>query len=342
MTAHEAVVSSKSEANKPDAPATVAVPYEHYLQSDSWAKVRERSAWKPGDISLATRTVRYFRRRTPAGSVLFIPGFVPVSLEELKELTEKVKKVRGNNICCKLESCTAHNDDLVRMFEQAGWKPARITQYEYTVRIDLRQSVEALRAGMKKRARNELNRATKDGVQVEEVDPTTDNLETMYALLRDTSKRKDFSIRNKTFVMKFWESFRQAGQLKLFFAKHDNDVIAGAIVVTDATGTMAWYKDGASVTSKAAHYGPRLLLWEIAKNLKQGGYTTFDLGGIPNPADYERSRMKGIYIFKTAYTRDVTHMMPAYELPLSSSYKVWPKLELAYRKLYFAMSKLWY
>ncbi len=90
-------------------------------------------------------------------------------------------------------------------------------------------------------------------------------------------------------------------------------------------------------------FGTRLLLFEAAKTLKKEGYKVFDLGGVPDPATYEQSHMRGIFIFKTGFNREIMEMMPAYELPLNKTlYRLWPKLELAYLKQARLRNKRWY
>ena len=180
---------------------------------------------------------------------------------------------------------------------------------------------------MKSRGRQEINYARRDGVTIEEADCSTEDFEMMHKLLKTTSERKSFGIREKQGVLKFWQAFREAGHLRLFFAKYEGHMIAGGVFITDGQST-AWYKDAGSLPAFNKHFGPRLLLWEAALAFQKDGYKTFDLGGTPGPDELETSSMKGVYIFKTAFTREVTTMMPAYELSIKPfRHLAWQHLE---------------
>jgi lipid II:glycine glycyltransferase (peptidoglycan interpeptide bridge formation enzyme) len=318
------------------------LPRPHFLQSEQWRDAKKLTGWQEHSVHAAGKELRYFRRLTPAGAVLYMPG-IPMDKNVLADLTAHLTEKRRRNLVLKLETCTVYDESLVQLFERHGWRPSRNIQYAFTVRMGLRNGKDAVFADMKRRARNEIRRAVSEGVRIEEVSPTDEQLERMYQLLASTSRRKDFTIRDKTFMFTLWQAFRDAGKLRLFFAVHDKDILAGATILTDDTHSFAWYKDGASTTEKSNLYGARLMLWEIAQKLCDDGYKMFDLGGIPNPDSFMESHMKGIYIFKSGFNKEVTRMMPAYELPLSRfSYKLWPKLELVYLKLYKTFNRMWY
>ncbi len=308
-------------------PENTKLASKHYMQSNEWAELRTATGWEILSLTLeGAGIVHAYRKSTPLGGVVYIPGFMPYSSDLLKQIASQVK-AGGNNLTCKVEPCEPVNEEVVKYFEEAGWKPARHVQYGHTVRLDLLQSEDELWQGMKSRGRQEINYARRDGIVIEESDCSAENFDEMEALLRSTSQRKSFGIREKRGVIKFWQAFRQVGRLRLFFAKYKGEIVAGGIFITDGQDKV-WYKDAGSLPAFSKHFGPRLLLWEAALAFKKDGYKIFDLGGIPAPEDYETSAMKGIYIFKTAFTRGVTIMMPAFELPLKPfRHGLWQKLE---------------
>jgi len=120
----------------------------------------------------------------------------------------------------------------------------------------------------------------------------------MYELMQVTSTRNKFYIRDMKFTMAYWQKFNQLGQLKLFFAKHEDDLLSGAIILT--SNKLAWYKDGGSTRVKSNLMAARLLQWEAMKALKKAGVNTYDLGGIPSPESHHTSSMHGIYVFKNS------------------------------------------
>ena len=88
---------------------------------------------------------------------------------------------------------------------------------------------------------------------------------------------------------------------------------------------------------------PRLLQWEIIKDLRHQGVTKYDFSGVPSPEEAAASHMKGLYVFKTGFSNDLTAYMPALELPLGPLYKLWPKAEPQFLRLYSGFKKdFWY
>ena len=299
----------------------------HYMQSDQWAQLRTATGWEILTLPLSNgKSVHAYRKKTPLGGVVYIPGYTPSIQGELAEIATQVKRA-GGNLTCKIESCVPMNEATAGWFKDSGWKSARHVQYSHTVILDLTQTEDQLWMGMKSRGRQEINYARRDGVKIEESKATNEDFDIMHDLLRGTSERKAFGIREKRGVLRFWQAFHDAGRLRLFFAKHNGQIIAGGIFITDGNDNV-WYKDAGSLPAYNKLFGPRLLLWEAALKFKKDGYKSFDLGGLPAPDHYESSPMKGVYIFKTAFAREVTTMMPAYELPLKPlRHAAWQKLE---------------
>lgn len=305
-------------------PSTIS---SHYMQSGEWADLRKAGGWETTELKLDAGIVRAYRKPTPLGGLVYVPGYMLQQPEQLAEIVQQLKTT--NDLVCKIEPCEEYEEQVAHWFEEKGWRKARSVQYEFTVRLDLTQSEEELWRNMKARGRQEINYARQGGIVIEEVTTNHENLESMYQILQTTSRRKDFGIREKRITLNFWQTFAEARKLKLFFAKYDNKVIAGGVFITDGKNKV-WYKDAGSMPGYHKLFGPRLLLWETALKFKKDGYKLFDLGGTANPANYENDPMKGVHIFKTAFAREVTAMMPAYELPLKPLlYPLWNTVEPA-------------
>lgn len=319
-----------------------SLPYtNHFLQSDEWANVKINTKWKIHKAEFNDNTINIYRRVTPIGGVLYIPGCIPNAYESLNKLTSYLKTTR-RNVVAKAEPSIPFNEELAGWFVELGWKPARNVQYSHTVMIDINKSDDEYLAIMKAKTRRDTRLAIRRGVRVVIENPNSKNLNIMYDLIQGTSNRKSFSIRDKKFLFDLWNEYIKSNRLKLFFAYHENDLLAGAVIITDGNNS-AWYKDGGSTTSKPSLCGPRLLFFEIFKHLRADGIKLLDMCGVPDPETYQNSHMKGIYSFKTGFNPVVTKMMPAYELSLNSvSFKAWHKLELVYLKTSRIQSKHWY
>lgn len=311
---------------------------QHYMQSLQWAHLRPDYGWGILKPQLGSKQVFAYTKKTPAGNLVYFPGYIP---DNKQELTQLIKQLRGqNNLVCKIEPCVPLDPKVAEWFRSSGWKPAHSIQYEHTIQIDLTKPIDEIWIGMKARGRQEVNYARKANVKIEFVEPTDKNLDIMHDLLEQTSQRKTFGIRIKQNIVHFWSSYAGVGHLKLAFAKSGNQVIAGAVFITNGKDKV-WYKDAGSKPDQNKLFGPRLILWHAIEQFKRDGYETLDLGGVPSPENYENSPMKGVYIFKTAFTREVTTMMPAYELPLKPVlYPIWKKIEPSALKTRRTLSKL--
>ena len=325
---------------------TVAVGQVHYMQLQAWAGIKSQFGWKTEQIhsdSLVKDIIVYKRSVPGVGKFFYIPGLNGVDALTAKSFTKEVKQCyAGKGFAIRLELDQQRDDAVLHSLREAGWKKIqKHIQYRHTVIVQLTGSEEDVWMSMKSRARYEVLQAQKSGVVIEQAEPNEENLRKMYDLMQVTSNRNKFYIRDMKFTMAYWRKFSELGQLKLFFATHKGDILSGAIILT--SGTKAWYKDGGSTRTKANLMGARLLQWEAMKSLQHDGITIYDLGGIPATESHQTSSMHGLYVFKTAYSKITTELIPTLELPLNKRYALWPKAEKQWLRVYnlFAHS-LWY
>lgn len=319
----------------------------HYMQTALWAGVKKRYGWSHYEAAvpeLPTGKLIVYTRRVPGlGTVCYAPGVYGLHVKNIPSVTKLLQQTAPKNaFAFRLEASDPLVHETFEALKKQGWKKTlKHVQYRHTVLIDLALPDDQLWMSLKSRGRYEILQAEKFGVVPAEVEPTDENLEKMYELMQITSSRNAFFIRDKAFTYAYWQAFREAGRLRLFFATHEADTLAGAIVLT--SGTHAWYKDGGSVRLKSNLMAARLLQWDIIKTLKKQGFTQYDLGGIPDPESHQDSSMKGIYVFKTAYSKNTVPLTPTLELPLSKKYALWPKAEKQWLRAYnFFAHNLWW
>lgn len=317
----------------------------HFMQTDEWANPKSSLSWKLLRPELLnTKRVVYSRIIPGYGRLAYMPGVTGITMDNAGSFTRELKnELKGKKYFgAKLELYQLEDDALVDKLSRAGWvKAKKHIQYRHTVVADLRPSEEEIFMSLKKRARNEIRRAQQLNVQVKEIEPTDDNLESMYGLMTTTSERNNFYIRDREFTFNYWRSMRAANKLRLFFTYHGTEVLAGAVVLT--SGSTAWYKDGGSIRHREKFNGPRLQQWEIIRQLKETGIKFYDLSGIPDERNYKSSSMPGIFVFKTGFAKEITRLMPTLELPLSRRFKLWHKIEPQWLRIYNLFARqLWY
>ena len=196
-----------------------------------------------------------------------------------------------------------------------------------TVVIDLMPSEDDILASFGQTARRMIRKAEKEpGIRVEAVEATDENCQTMYSLYRETADGQ-FSTHEYDYHRQYWQDYAANGMGQLFFAYHDNVVVAA--VFAAFFGTKAIYKDGASVRAKTAPGISHLLQWEVMKWLKAQGKTSYDLHGTPHSTKLEDTTQSfyGIGRFKTSFSKEVIDYVGALDIAISPlRTKLWHKL----------------
>jgi len=206
-----------------------------------------------------------------------------------------------------------------------------------TVLIDLNKSEEAILASMHKKTRYNIKLATKKGVEIShgsEID-----LDRWYDLYKTTSERDKIAIHSLAYYKKVFGLARiseAAPEVSILLAKHEDDLLAGIIVVF--YGTRATYLYGASSNVKRNLMPAYALQWEAMKKAKEMGCETYDMFGIP-PSDDPRHPMHGLYRFKTGFGGEVHHRLGAWDYKYSNLvYPIYRIVE-ACRKFYYKTIK---
>ena len=164
--------------------------------------------------------------------------------------------------------------------------------------IDLRQAKERLWEKLDKRARNSVNKAIKEGLEVSETRDLNDLAK--YAEISDiTAKRA--KEKGFTFMTHPKSLFLDLPKLieknlaKVVVAKYNGEFIAGGIFLT--MNKIAYYWHGCSVSEHREKQAPSLIQWFIIEKCKQDGFNYYDLGGA-TPDLPETDSRYFIYKFK--------------------------------------------
>lgn len=316
-----------------------------YMQSSAWAQSKLGGPWHPTRLKMVAGKhqlpIQVFSRSIPGlGKLHYAPQVTGVMPAILPELTKQVRdNYRG--LAFKLSPYMPNSEELTNAFKNNGWKIASDVQYRHTVIVDLSPSHDEILASFKKRARYEIRVAEKNKIKTEKVEASPENLKTFYNLITVTADRSGAFFRNQDYLTKYWQLLSQKDQGSLYFAWYGKTLVAGAFVIK--FGKNAWYKDGGSTREHADKMGSRLLQWQIMQDLKAEGIIHYDLCGVSSPEQLETGFMKGVYIFKTAFSRKIDFLMPTFELPLSKKYALWPKTEPQLLRIYSKTRKdYWY
>jgi len=240
-------------------------------------------------------------------------------------------------------------------FHAAGYRDAvRIIPNPSTVLLDVGGTEDEVFARLGKKARNSINRARRDGIEVMRVPSTDENCAVLFRLLAETAEGK-FVLRRPSYYRAFWQTFERAGSGQMFLAyradpsgedaSHPSgsradatasgadggpgrpQLVAGAYAI--ALGAKTTYKDGASVRAKTAYGASHALQWEVIRWANERGAVVHDLCGAP-PADEADDRehpLFGVGQFKRSFSPEITDYAGAFDLPLKrGAYAFWTTL----------------
>ncbi|MEX5299180.1 peptidoglycan bridge formation glycyltransferase FemA/FemB family protein [Kocuria sp. CPCC 205292] len=309
------------------------------LQSASFADVKADHGWRPrhlvhepadgGQASYnlvlekpvpALGRLWYMIKGPDVASVDDIPGIAAASARFVAEQ-------RLNVFAIKIEPDVLDSDYARGVLARAGLKKSfNIQPNDSTAILDTDRDEEAVLKSLHSRGRNAVRRALREGCTVERVELTEQNMRRMYALM-DTVGQGDANVnlRSYEYYAKFWTTFEQAGQGRLYFTYEDGEPSVGAYVI--AYGNKGTYKDGGSKPRRRQYGDSHLLQWTAITDLmREHGIVEYDFCGTP-PSDQLKNKEHpyyGLGLFKTSFTKTVVDFVGVHDQVLSpAKYAVW-------------------
>lgn len=310
----------------------------HFLQTRLWASHKERFGWEAVAVEApgSPGFVRTLSRRL-GGGVLFtyvpygpagqtdtgVPGPPVAELPALLgDLSDRVAlgvkdSVGTTPAVVRFDLPQASRDAAEGLFA-AGLRPAPVeVQPRDTVVLDLRASEAELLEGMHKKNRYNIRLAERKGVTVRTADTASEEavksaIERWYALYRVTADRDRIAIHSREYYERFLLAAIDDDELdvRLSFAEHEGDLLAGIIVVRYGAG--ATYLYGASSNEKRSLMPNYALQWQAIVDARRYGCRWYDLFGVPPAADSSHP-MHGLYRFKTGFGGEVIHRLGAWD-----------------------------
>ena len=181
--------------------------------------------------------------------------------------------------------------EMIEILQEQGFARGTPPEGGRTLYIDLRYSLEELRANMKSGWRKQLNRAERSGLALVEASDA-ELFEMFAAVYREMHNRKGFTeyvdIDEYRLIQ---QDLGDALKMKIMACRSNGDMHAAFMF--SALGNMGLALLGASgaagLNSGSSHY----LQWKAIEWLKTNGYQWYDLGG------YNPERVPGTAYFKS-------------------------------------------
>lgn len=315
------------------------------LQSDWWARIKERGGWSSARIAGALVLTRQL------GPVRL--SYLPHAWSELPADGTPSDDIRTGvaptgerfaNLAANLDEIARATDaTLVRW--DAPWgadeleprdaaaaglsrSPIRV-QPPDTVMIDLTADEDALLAAMKSKTRYNIRLSAKRGVEVARLTGAAalQALPTWYDLYRQTAVRDRIAIHPCEYYAAILggddasaagdaraggDADRDAPTRELLLASYEGREIAG--IVTASWAGTSTYLYGASGDEARSVMAPYLLQWTAMAAARERGDRWYDMFGVP-PTDDPTHPMHGLWRFKTGFGGTILHRAGAWDRP---------------------------
>ena len=315
-------------------------PDSNFLQSPLWAEMNKQIGHKLvvrtfDDKALYLGIVKNAKR----GRYLEIPGGPIVDWND-KELVKKIFASITEE--AKKEKCvfvrfrpqlknTEENQKHIKYLQKSfDIRPAPMHLHaQNTVILNLEKSEDELLMAMRRQTRYEVRRSEKLEMKAIE-DSSEKMLKEFHSVQAETAKRQHFVPPSEKELFAEKSAFSPDNfRLYLVKSKEGEPVAYGLIL---SFGNEAEYFEAASTELNRKLPGAYALLWQAIKDLKQAGFSRFNLWGIA-PPNVENHRYSGVTTFKTGFGGEVVEYIPAQDLIVNKLlYKFDELIETARKK----------
>ena len=319
------------------------------LQSASYAEVKSHHGWNPIYLvftgqGYTTYNLAIEKSVPGLGSLWYLikgpdvaePAHVPQVLDALRRL---IKESKRKVFAIKVEPDIVDSPEVRAQFAGAGLvKTFNLQPNDSTALLDTTPEIDQVLKNISSRGRNAVRRAIREGADVRRVEPTEENMRTMYQLMSHIEDRSAARMRSYEYYHRFWSNFVAAGQGRFYFAFEDGEPTVGAFVI--AYGKKGTYKDGGSKPRRNQYGDSHLVQWTAITELKEDfGIEQYDFCGTP-PSDQLKNKEHphhGLGLFKTSFSKTVTDFVGCYDLVLDPlRYKIWNTIgERVARQIYW-------
>jgi lipid II:glycine glycyltransferase (peptidoglycan interpeptide bridge formation enzyme) len=300
-------------------------PYRSFPQLWEWGELREPFGWVPLRIAVGDDPQRppeavaqVLLRSVPAlgWRLGYVPRGPVGNLDDGRVRDALFAALRSlartdGVATVKVDPEAAPDSPYGEALLAAPWREAAKIQPSRTRIIDLAVPEHELRATMKKKHRQYVAKAERDGVSVGRLDGSADAataasaLDDFYRIYTHTAERAGFVARARHYYQRVWELFGPSGHASLSFAVRDGERLATLFHFT--VGDRAAEAFGGMTDQGADARANYLLKWQAIIGFKNTGFATYDMWGLATG---------GIAQFKEGFGGRQVDYVGARDLPL--------------------------
>jgi lipid II:glycine glycyltransferase (peptidoglycan interpeptide bridge formation enzyme) len=274
-----------------------SAPYHAFPQLWEWGEVRAMGGWRPVRLAIGPS------REAPVAGAQLLLRRLPIvgwhlaygprgPIGDLDAPTVREALVRALRALGRDEKiATVRADPEARLGTPYGealladpWRAAPKIQPPTTRVVDLTVGEDALRANLKRKHRQYVNKAERAGVTIERFDGATPPdvigpaLADFNRIYRHTADRAGFVARQPFYYERVWSIFAPSGRVRLSFALRDGERVAALFHFT--CGERAVESYGGMTDAGAEARANYLLKWAALADFAGEGFRVYDMWGL--------------------------------------------------------------
>jgi lipid II:glycine glycyltransferase (peptidoglycan interpeptide bridge formation enzyme) len=299
-------------------------PYHAFPQLWEWGEVRALGGWTPIRLAIGpgrdqpVAGAQLLLRRVPVigWSLAYVPRGPVGALDDPEVRTGLLRALRA--LGRQERIATVRADPETRPSTPYGaalledpWRAAPKVQPPTTRVLDLTVGVGALKANLKRKHRQYVNKAERAGIEIERFDGSTPPdvigpaLADFNRIYRLTADRAGFVAREAFYYERVWSIFAPTGRVRLSFAVREGERVATLFHFT--CGDRAVESYGGMLDAGAEARANYLLKWAAISDFAGEGFGVYDMWGLATG---------GIRQFKEGFGGEEIQYVGARDLPL--------------------------
>ena len=294
----------------------------HLLQSAGWAEVKRPTGWiarrfvlEDGDRRAGVAQV--LLKALPLGLTLAYAARGPlVAAADLPEALRAIGAELAAERCAGLlaDPEVPPSPELAAALERSGARPAGVfVQPRRTLLIDLTRSPEELLGGMRKKTRQYIHKAEREGVITEE----TRDLDRFLAVLTRVAARDRFALHDRPYFERLLAAFGDSAHLTMSRVGAEDDGALLAVHLADRAWELYGGWSGAHGESRPFY----LLKWRSLMAMKRQDVVRYDMWGL---SENEGDDLAGVENFKLGFGGEVATWVGAFDRPvIAPLYPLW-------------------
>ncbi|HYI66266.1 MAG TPA: peptidoglycan bridge formation glycyltransferase FemA/FemB family protein [Candidatus Limnocylindrales bacterium] len=272
-------------------------PYHAFPQLWEWGQVRAMGGWRPVRLAIGPSQdhpvagAQLLLRRMPVlgWHLAYVPRGPIGDLDDPAVRGALASALRALGAVEKIATVRADPEarpdtPYGRALLEAPWRAAPKIQPPTTRVIDLTAGEDALKAALKRKHRQYVNKAERGGVTIERFDgaspaevigPALADFNRIYQF---TAERAGFVARQGFYYERVWSIFAPTGRVRLSFALLDGERVATIFHFTCGDRAVEAY--GGMTDAGADARANYLLKWAAIADFAREGFKVYDMWGL--------------------------------------------------------------